>query len=162
MAEVEQGGHVPRIERECRLQFDRGRLVLPQEVGIDDGAIEVRLLGLCDPAIERLPVGSERRVELPQTALQHCEVEPAVRQVGEAGEQALIGGHGFVETTGVLELHRGPAQPLQFTVGRQCLGSMGSMVVRRHIADKKKRRPLARPPPVSLDQDGIRTRPARG
>jgi hypothetical protein len=54
-------------------------------------AIEVCLLWLCHPAIERLSVGSERRVELPQPALQHREVEPGVRQVGEAGEQALIG-----------------------------------------------------------------------
>ena len=94
---------VARIEGERRHELRLRRIVASQAVRIDDAAIEVDFLGLGHTAVERLLVRSERRLETPRLALQDRQVEPAVRQVGPAREQPLVGGLRLGQPAGALE-----------------------------------------------------------
>ena len=101
--EIQQRGNVIGIECQRRLQLALGSVVLTQAVGINDAAVEVNFLGLCDAAIQRLLIGRERRIETAGLPLQPREVVPGVRQVGPACEHAQVGGFGLGETPGLLQ-----------------------------------------------------------
>ena len=138
VGQVEQRRHVTRIERERRVQLGLGRIVLPQEVGVDDAPVEVRFLGMRYAAIEGLLIRSERRVELAEPAQQDRKIEPGVGKIGKSLQQALISGGGFVEATGPFQFDSRASQSLQFVVRGQRFGSMAAMVVRAANRRQKK------------------------
>src|SRR5262249_49882091 len=101
--EIEERGKIARIEREGGIELPLRGGVLPQEVGIDDAAIEMDFFGAAYAAIERPLIGGESRIEAPRPPLQDREVVPAVREIGPAGEQALVGTFRFRQASCPLE-----------------------------------------------------------
>ena len=137
IGEVEQRRDVARIQLERRDELGRGSGVAAEIVGVDHAPVEMHFLGLRDTAIQRLLIGSQRRLVAPRLALQQRKVVPGVGPVRPARKQPLVCRDRFGKPPSALQ---------QDCVAQQrvCVGSHGHTIAMLSLSRDWQRLPRLR------------------